>query len=388
MTQYVPSYTGTPWATGTTISLSRRKSNPSGQLFDFKETLALIDQSDVIADLVQYGTTNATMYDSNNTPIIVPLTGVTANESFERCPSERDTNDAAFDFRTHDPAAADNPTPGATCPAPPGIDLQISKTAERAEVVPGGVVTYTLTWDNIGLGSVSNVVVTDTLPVGITFGGATPAPSTINGQALTWNLGPASTNTSGTIIVTGTMDNRAAAGEVFVNTAGIKSGNPVDVEANPSDNFASASVTTQIPDLSVASSSWPTSANPGTVFCYDISYAYTNGGALGDATNVVITDNLPAGLQLVSQTSSPTLPYNGATSGALVWGPTTVPVDGTGTIHVCVRVRTTVTGGQAVNNTITITGTPDSDTTAGSNNVETKPLTFGNYALYLPMIIK
>jgi len=386
--QYVPSYTGVPWASGSTISLSRRKSNPAGQVFDFKETLALLNKSDVIADLVQYGTSAAPMYDSNNSPIIVPLTGVTANESFERCPSERDTNDASFDFREHDPAAGNNPTPGATCPASPGIDLQISKEVEQAEVVPGGVVTYTLTWDNIGLGSVSNVVVTDTLPVGITFGGSTPAPSTTSGQNLTWNLGPASTNTSGTIVLTGTLENSARAGEVYVNTAGIKSGNLVDVETNPSDNFDSASVTVQVPDLSVASSNWPTSASPGTVFCYDISYAYAFGGALGDATNVVITDNLPAGLQLVSQSSSPTLSFNGATTGALVWGPTTVPVDGTGTIHVCVRVRTTVTGGQSVNNTITITGTPDSDTTAGSNNVETKSLRFGNYLLYLPMIIK
>jgi uncharacterized repeat protein (TIGR01451 family) len=386
LTQYVPSYTGVPWATGTSISLSRRKSNPAGQVFDFKETLALLNQSDAIVDLVQYGTSGATLYDSNNQPINVPLTGVTANESFERCPSERDTNDAAFDFRAHDPAAASNPTPGATCPTPPGIDLQISKTAARAEVVPGGVVTYTLTWDNIGLGSVSNVVVTDTLPIGITFGGATPAPSTTSGQTLTWNLGPASTNTNGTIILTGTLDNRAGAGDVFVNTAGIKSSNPVDVETNPSDNFASASVTVQIPDLSVASSNWPATASPGTVFCYDISYAYAFGNALGNATNVVITDNLPAGLQLVSQSSSPTLPFNGATTGALVWGPTTVPVDGTGTIHVCVRVRTTVTGGQSVNNTITITGSPDSDTTG--NNVETKALKFGNYSLYLPMIIR
>lgn len=388
LTKYVPSYTGVPWASGNTISLSRRKSNPAGQVFDFKETLALLNQSDAIVDMVQYGTLNATMYDSNNSPIIVPLTGVTANESFERCPSERDTNDASFDFREHDPAAGNNPTPAATCPVPPGIDLQISKTAARAEVVPGGVVTYTLTWDNIGLGSVSNVVVTDTLPVGITFGGATPAPSTTSGQNLTWNLGPAITNTSGTIIVTGTLENTARAGEIYVNTAGIKSGNPVDVETSPSDNFASAPVTVQIPDLSVASSNWPASASPGSVFCYDISYAYAFGGAFGDATNVVITDNLPAGLQLVSQSSSPTLSFNGATSGALVWGPTTVLVDGTGTIHVCVRVRTTITGGQSVNNTITITGSADSDITSGSNNVETKPLTFGNYALYLPLIIK
>lgn len=387
MTQYTPTYTGTPWATGTTISLSRRKSSPGGVLSDFKETLALLNASDTLADLVQYGTSGATMYDKNNSPIIVPLTGVTANESFERCPSERDTNDAAFDFRAHDPAASNFPTPAAPCPAPPGIDLQIRKTAERTETVPGAVVTYTLDWDNIGQGSVSNVVVTDTLPAEITFIGATPAPSNINGQTLTWNLGPAGTNAGGTIVLSGTLDNRAGAGDVVVNNAGVKSGNPSDVEVNPADNVASASVTVQIPDLSV-SSTWPTSASPGSVFCYDISYAYAFGGAFGDATNVRIVDNLPAGLTLISQSSTPSLPYNGATTGTLIWGPTTVPVDGTGTIHVCVRVSTTVAGGHSVNNTITITGSPDSDTSTGSNNVETKSLTFGNYRLYLPLIIK
>jgi uncharacterized repeat protein (TIGR01451 family) len=384
---YVPSYAGTPWAPDSTISLVRQKSDAQSQFVDFKETLALLNQSDVIADLVQYGTTGATMYDANNAPIIVPLTGVTANESFERCPSERDTNDASFDFRAHDPATGNDPTPATTCPFTPGIDLQIRKTARNGDVVLGGVVTYTLNWDSIGQGSVSNVVVTDTLPSAITFGSATPAPSSINGQTLTWNLGPAGTNVRGTILLSGTLGTNVGASQIIVNTARIRSGNPFDVDLHPDDNVASASVTAQMPDLRVSSEGWPTRADPGSVFCYDINYVYGFGGAIGEATNVVISDALPPGLILVNQSSSPSLPYNGAVSGTLVWGPTTVPVDGTGTIHLCLQVRTDVMGGQVVSNRITITGTPDSDTTAGSNNVETRPLTFG-YRLYIPLIIK
>src|SRR5439155_10859099 len=142
--------------------------------------------------------------------------------------------DASFDFRAHDPASGDNPTPAATCPAPPGIDLRIGKTARNTAVVPGGTVNYTLDWDNIGAGSVSNVVVTDTLPADITFVSANPAPiGPPVGQTLTWNLGPAVTNTSGTIVLTGTLSNSVRAGQVVVNNAGIKSGKPADVDTNP-----------------------------------------------------------------------------------------------------------------------------------------------------------
>src|SRR5439155_17902075 len=129
--------------------------------------------------------------------------------------------DASFDFRAHDPASGDNPTPAATCPAPPGIDLRIGKTARNTAVVPGGTVNYTLDWDNIGAGNASSVVVTDTLPADITFVSANPAPTPPVGQTLTWNLGPQVSGAHGTIVLTGTLSNSVRAGQVVVNNAGI-----------------------------------------------------------------------------------------------------------------------------------------------------------------------
>lgn len=385
MQPYVPTYTGTQWAPGTTLSLSRRKST-GGVLSDFKETVALIDEADTITDLVQYGTAGMTGYDKNNKPITVALTGVTANTSFERCPTGRDTNDASFDFTTHDPASGNNPTPAAPCPASAGINLQITKNATTPEVTPNGTVSYILTWDNIGQTGVTNVVVTDTLPAEIAFLSADPPQSSVTGQQVTWNLGPAAPGASGTITLMGTLSGSVAGGRTFVNHAGIKSANPADVDSAPGDNVAEASITAIIPDLRVSSTDWPGTTNPGDTFCYDINYAYEFGNT--DATNVVITDQLPSGLSLVSQESSPSLPFNGATRGTLVWGPATVPVDGTGTISVCVKVDANVTSGAGGQNVITITGTPDSDTSPGSNNVESKPLTIGNHLLYLPLMMK
>lgn len=386
MHPYTPTYTGTQWAPSSTLSLSRRKL-VGGVLTDFKESVALLDHGDTLTDIVQYGTTGATLYEKDNSPIFVPLTGVTADESFERCPPDRDTNNASFDFVVHDPAAGGTPTPAAPCPPPAGIDLQITKTATASVVLRGDTITYILKWDNAGQGSVSNVVVTDTLPVEINFVDASPPPSTTVGQQLTWNLGPAGTGVNGTIILTTTLSNSAPGGREFVNTAGVKSGDSSQVDANPDDNFDSASVMATIPDLSVSSSGWPAQAEPDKVFCYDINYNYSNG--INTATNVIISDALPAGLSLVSQSSTPPLPFNGASHGTLAWGPGTIPVDGSGSIHVCVKVDDTVRSGPAAtNNVITITGSPDLDTSPGSNNVESRPLTFGLHKIYLPILIK
>lgn len=66
------------------------------------------------------------------------------------------------------PAVTITPTPrvlGATT----GPELTLTKTVNVSKTNPGKTLTYTLVVANTGTGSASNVVVTDTLPVGFTF---------------------------------------------------------------------------------------------------------------------------------------------------------------------------------------------------------------------------
>jgi uncharacterized repeat protein (TIGR01451 family) len=81
----------------------------------------------------------------------------------------------------------------------PNADLVVTKSQPSPAVVsPGGTITYTVTVTNNGPATATNVVVTDTLPTGTTFGNVTTTPNVLigtptpSGGVLTLN----STNTS------------------------------------------------------------------------------------------------------------------------------------------------------------------------------------------------
>src|SRR5262249_49212480 len=81
-----------------------------------------------------------------------------------------------------------------------GRDLVITKSAPPTQNA-GSRFTYTVTATNQGQLSATNVVVTDTLPVGATFVSATDNP-TVNGRILTWSLGTLAAGASRVLTVT------------------------------------------------------------------------------------------------------------------------------------------------------------------------------------------
>jgi uncharacterized repeat protein (TIGR01451 family) len=276
-----------------------------------------------------------------------------------------------------------NFTTASVTPSKP--DMAVSSTW------PGGApsntdVAYTITYVNNGVGAASNVIVTDTLPAGVTFlpTGSTP-PSTISGQQLTWNLGDLDPQGTGTISV-----------RVHINApAPTQLTNNIAIGATPADDPTALANNTESrilvvgasPDLRASTTGWPTTASPGTTFCYTINYSYPNGAIA--ASGVTIKNVLPFGLNLVSQTTTAGAALNFSASGStLTWTrPTTMAIGQSGTIQVCVQVRPDVVVGQTVNNVLTINGSVDPDPNAG-NNKETKPLTFDKHKVYMPIVRK
>jgi uncharacterized repeat protein (TIGR01451 family) len=364
------------WGAGADITLRNRGIN-NGQPIDFRESVVLLDEADSISDLIQYATPGASQIDNDIKPITIPLTGVRANESFERCPAGRDTNSGSFDFLAHDPASLTNPSspaPGQPCPPTTGVNLQITKTAPAA-VLPGANVPYIINWYNIGSVGATNVVITDTLPLSITLVNTNPPASSVNGQTLTWNLGPVAPGASGIILVNGQLNPTAPIGRQFVNTAGISGAEP-ESPATLGDNFASAPVAVFAPDLSISSAGFPIVASPSQQFCYTINYGYQYGDDFGPIANVVISDTLPSGVTLVSQTAPAGWTFTPAQNNLLVWKLASLDNNTNGTINVCVQVDPSVVLGTTDQNTLVITGSADSDISNGSNNVETRALTF------------
>ncbi|HEU5013587.1 MAG TPA: DUF11 domain-containing protein [Roseiflexaceae bacterium] len=216
-------------------------------------------------------------------------------------------------------------------------DLAVTKTGPSL-YRPGQSLTYALTV-NPGPSTANNVVLTDTLPAGLTYvsddSGITP---TQNGQTVVWNLGALSTQkaislvTSVSASATGALVNTASASTS--TTDNDKTNNTDSTTANPKPLIADFSNSTKtVSAQSVA---------VGQVFTYTLSIVNS-----GDADSTfALTDTLNAKLSVVNV--SPGLTQSGSTLTA------TGPISAGEQISYTVSVKADSAG--TINNAATLTG--------------------------------
>jgi uncharacterized repeat protein (TIGR01451 family) len=145
-------------------------------------------------------------------------------------------NTATVSSTTADPVAGNN-TGTATVDVVAAADLSIVKTASPDPVIAGQQLTYTLTVHNAGPDTAVAPTVTDVLPPGTTFQGASPG----------------CTNAAGT--VTCTLADLPAGQDAVVQIVVLAS-------ADPTSNTASVAATTADPDTSNNSSTISTTVSP------------------------------------------------------------------------------------------------------------------------------
>ncbi|HYG71134.1 MAG TPA: DUF11 domain-containing protein [Actinomycetota bacterium] len=121
-------------------------------------------------------------------------------------------------------------TTNVTC-ANPDVGIRKSSSAPVSGVFSGDSFAYTITVQNTSTTDVTDVTVTDTVPTGLTIDSA--AGCTINGQALTCDLGTVAAGQSETITVNVTATD-AACPEV-TNTATVTAGNDTIASNNTSN---------------------------------------------------------------------------------------------------------------------------------------------------------
>jgi uncharacterized repeat protein (TIGR01451 family) len=205
------------------------------------------------------------------------------------------TNIASVSTPTGDPNLTNNITPPVITTVTPVVlaDVAVFKTGSM-NVNAGGSVLYTITATNMGPSTASNVVVSDNLPAGVAFQSASGSYSLTN-NVVTW---PGMTLTAGTS-VNFTVTMTAPASGSFVNIASGTSDTP-DPNANNNNGSAASSrvstLVTPVADLMVLLSG-PTNAMVGDNIFYTL--VVTNGGP-STASNIVVNDNLPAGLNFSS----------------------------------------------------------------------------------------
>ena len=251
------------------------------------------------------------------------------------------------------------------------VDLELVKSDSADPIKPGEALVYTIVVTNNGPSAATQVRMTDNLPDGIQITTATSTTGTVtlptsaqdtnptNSDDLVVNIGNLASGASTTITVnavvlpgtTGTLS----------NTATVDSTDTTLTDTNPANNTdtETTALTPEI-DLAITKTDSIDPAIAGSPLSYTITV--TNDGP-STATNVALTDTLPAGVAFTSATSSQgTVTHTaGVVSGSLG----TLAPGASATVTLLVGVNSATRG--SISNTATVTATQtDSDPTNNS----------------------
>jgi uncharacterized repeat protein (TIGR01451 family) len=240
-------------------------------------------------------------------------------------------------------------------------DITLVKTLVTAgPFVPGQSVSYTLVVANAGPSPATSVQVTDT-PSNLTVtavsgGGCAALPCTIasiaSGASVTLNV-------TATINAAGAFDNSATA-------MGVETDPDITNNTDPSGNGGVAVPPTSSADVRVTKTA-PSVVAVGQTFDYTL--VVVNGGP-SPATNVTVTDVLPANFSLVSATST-----QGTCSGTTTVTCTIGAMALNATVTITIRGTATQPG--SYQNTATVTAT-EADPVPTNNTSTTGVSTAGN----------
>lgn len=246
----------------------------------------------------------------------------------------------------------------------PLVDLSITKTDAVDPVNAGDNIVYTITVDNAGPSTADNVVITDTLPAGVTF--VSGAGCTAAGLTLTCNAGNIASGGSASVVVTVAVD-PGLTGSSLTNIASVTS----DTHEHDTTNNATKETTAlgREADLSIEKSA-PATIAAGTNLTYDIEVS--NLGS-SDALNVTMTDPLPAGVTYVSAAAD----LGGSCTAAVVCTWPSLVVGATSVVTIVVDVPASTADGTLIVNKASVKGSdpdPDSSNNADAVTTEVKQL--------------
>ncbi len=242
-------------------------------------------------------------------------------------------NDTATDTDTLDPQA----------------NLSITKTNDQSTTIPGSSTTYTIVVSNNGPSNANGTTIQDTFPAALTgvtwsrtgTGGTCPANGSSNINC-TIDLSPGG---SVTFTASGTVNSGATG--ILANTASLTPPGGVTDTSSGNDSATDTDTLTPEANLVLSKSDSPGTVSAGDLLTYTISI---NNEGPSDRTQVVVTDNLPAGVTFLSSTpGSPTCNLNGT---SLVCDVGTIAGGGSALITVRVRVNSSTPVGSIINTAV------------------------------------
>jgi uncharacterized repeat protein (TIGR01451 family) len=205
--------------------------------------------------------------------------------------------------------------------------MSISKIADVSNADPGDIITYTITYKNTGTGAAGYVWINDTIPSQTVYVSSTPTYTSVSGNTYTWLFKDVKTGTY-TItlkvrVKTGTADTAVMTNRVSLDYTDATGGQPYKTQYDSTD------VTATAPIMSISKIADVSTADPGDIITYTITYKNTGTGVAG---YVWINDTIPS--QTVYVSSTPT--YTSVSGNTFTWLFKNV---GTGTYKITLKVR-------------------------------------------------
>ncbi len=154
-------------------------------------------------------------------------------------------------------------------------DLLVSKSVSPAVAAEGATVNYSITIVNQGPSATTGVVLTDTLPVGVTFSSANPSRGNYNPGTGIWTVGDLNNGEEVTLAIAATV-NANTKGLIIVNsTEGVKSDLYDHVDGNNSDSASFRVLSTALTGLVRDASSTQPVVSASITITDSVNHVYT-----------------------------------------------------------------------------------------------------------------
>ena len=217
-------------------------------------------------------------------------------------------------------------------------DLGVAKRDLVDPVFAGEVLPYQIVVTNSGPSDAQNVVVTDTLPVSVTFVGASPgcAETAPGSDIVVCQLGMIPAGGVSFVLIDVRVDADLAVSATLTNSATVAS---ATADPNPTNNRYDEPTLAQLGalvpvDMTIAKTGAPAVVKAGEWVTYTL--VVTNNGD-GAASNVRVIDALPTGVSFVSASAATPSGY-GLCNGGVTCELGDMPAGATATITLVVRV--------------------------------------------------
>lgn len=241
------------------------------------------------------------------------------------------------------------------------IDLVMTKTLDTSPVIAGEPVQWTLTVDNNGPSTATEVVITDILPIGLRSVTTTPGPNSCNvtGAVVLCTFAELDAGDQLTVTVAAEIESWATVGTDITNGAAVSA---AETELVAADNQAVAlGGTVRSVDVSIDKTAVNPTIAAGERAVWQLTA--TNDGP-SYASNVVVTDQLPTPATFDAAASSPACVEPIAGSGAVTCTAATVPDGEQVVFTIAATTPASLTEGQSLVNDASLTvNEPNTSTT-------------------------